>query len=110
MKQNSGQAVWLSRRTALAGGAALLTAPALADECRIGPPPHEKGPIVWKDWDQFELDAAFEQTFYAPMVKQVQARMASRSEATRRILGEPQRVSYGPTDHETLNIYRTKKP
>jgi hypothetical protein len=36
----------LSRRAALAGSAALIAAPAFAAECRIGPPPHQKGPIV----------------------------------------------------------------
>jgi len=25
----------------------MVAAPALAEECRIGPPPHAKGPLVW---------------------------------------------------------------
>ena len=41
----------ISRRTVLATGAAAIAAmaasPALAEECRIGPPPHPKGPLVW---------------------------------------------------------------
>ena len=32
----------------------------------IGPPPHEKGPVVWMNMDQIELDAAYDQNFYAP--------------------------------------------
>lgn len=104
------KAAALSRRAALVGVAGAIAAPALAEECRIGPPPHEKGPLVWMNMDQYELDAAFEQTYYAPMVKQIQARYASASDLVRRILGEPQRAAYGPTEPEKLNIHRTKKP
>jgi len=35
----------LTRRTILASGAAMIAAPALAD-CPIGPPKHDKGPVV----------------------------------------------------------------
>lgn len=99
----------LSRRAALAGTAALIAAPAFAEDCRIGPAPHEKGPLVWMNMDQVELDAAYDQSKYAPMQKEIQARYASRSELTRRILGEPQRVAYGTSEHEKLDIYRAKK-
>ena len=46
----------------LASGAAMIAAPALAD-CPIGPPKHEKGPAVWMDMDQVEIDAAYDQDF-----------------------------------------------
>lgn len=26
--------------------------------CQLGPSPHQKGPLVWMDMDQIELDAA----------------------------------------------------
>jgi arylformamidase len=100
----------LSRRAALAGTAALIAAPAVAEECRIGPPPHEKGPLVWMNMDQIELDAAYDQSAYAPTQRQIQARFRSQSDLTRRILGAPQRVAYGPSEHEKLDIYRAKKP
>src|SRR5262249_21609098 len=32
--------------------------------CRLGPPPHEKGPRVWMDMDQIEIDASYDQRFY----------------------------------------------
>ena len=48
----------ITRRTALGGAAAMVAVPALAQECRIGPPPHAKGPLVWIDIDQVELDAS----------------------------------------------------
>ena len=58
----------ISRRTMLSATAAAVAAsPALAEDCRIGPPPHEKGPRVWMEMDQVELDAAYDQAFYAPL-------------------------------------------
>ena len=57
----------LTRRAALAGTAALIAAPALAEECRIGPPPHDRGPAVWMGMDQIELDTAYDQLAYAPL-------------------------------------------
>ena len=99
----------LSRRAALAGTVALIAAPALAEECRIGPAPHEKGSIVWMNMDQAELDAAYDQSAYAPLLKQILQRYASASRTARAHLGEPQRVAYGPTEHEKLDIYRAKK-
>lgn len=100
----------LTRRAALGGVAAVVAAPAVAEECRIGPAPHAKGPLVWMDMDQLELDAAYDQSFYAPLGGQIRNRYVSNSDAVRRRLGAPQRCSYGPTDIETLDIYRTKRP
>jgi arylformamidase len=99
----------ISRRTALAGVASMVAAPALAQECQIGPPPHEKGPLVFLNYDQVELDASYDQRFYAPLAQQTIKRYASSSEAARRRLGQPQRESYGPSATEQLDIYRTKR-
>ena len=44
----------------LGATAALAATPALAEECRIGPAQHQKGPPVFLDYDQVELDAAYE--------------------------------------------------
>jgi arylformamidase len=100
----------ITRRTALASAAALVAAPALAEECHIGPPPHEKGPLVWMNMDQTELDAAYDQSFYAPLMGQILKRYASNSEVTRERLGQPQREAYGPTEIEKLDIYRARQP
>src|SRR5215472_4818157 len=78
--------------------------------CQLGPSPHQKGPLVWMDMDQIELDAAYDQRFYAPMGDQIQKRVASISNAVRARLGEPLRVSYGPSEREKLDIYRARKP
>jgi arylformamidase len=98
-----------TRRAALGGAAAMVAAPAFGEECRIGPPPHAKGPLVWMDMDQVELDAAYDQAFYAPMRLEVIKRLASTSEAVRSRVGQPMRESYGPTAVEKLDIYRTKR-
>src|SRR5262245_60703895 len=100
----------LSRRAVLAGAATMAAAPALAQECRLGPPPHEKGPRVFLDYDQIELDAAYDQSFYAPLAGQITKRYVSRSNEARARLGEPRRESYGPTAVEKLDIYRAKRP
>src|SRR5271170_3671528 len=39
-----------------------------------GPPPHEKGPPVFLDYDQIELDAAYDQAVYQPNILQLNKR------------------------------------
>ena len=102
--------ILISRRAMLSAGAAIVASPALAAECRIGPPPHEKGPRVWMDLDQVELDAAYDQSFYAPLAPQISKRRAANSELARARLGAPTRAAYGPTEIEKLDIYRAKRP
>jgi len=86
-----------------------VATPARAQECHVGPPAHDKGPRVFLDYDQVELDAAYDQRFYAPLVGQITKRWASSSAAVRARIGEPTRQSYGPTDIEKLDIHRTKR-
>jgi arylformamidase len=78
--------------------------------CHLGPPAHEKGPRVWMDMDQVEIDAAYDQRFYAPLGDQIQKRVAAASEAVRARLGEPRRLSYGPSEIEKLDVYPARKP
>jgi len=99
----------ISRRTVLASAAAMAASPASPEDCRIGPPPHDKGPPVWMGLDQVELDAAYDQAFYAPLRLQILKRLASNSELTRARLGPPRRESYGPTEVEKLDIYSAKR-
>ena len=95
--------------TGAAAAVPIASRPALAEECHVGPPSHEEGPHVWMNLDQVELDAAYDQSFYAPLGRQIRARAASNSELVRQRLGPPQRVAYGPTDPEKLDIYRAKR-
>ena len=102
--QFAGSAV--SRRLVLGAAAAVVASPARAEECRIGPPKHAQGPGVWLDMDQVELDAAYDQSIYAPLGGQIRARIASTSEQVRTRLGAPQRLAYGPSEFERLDVYR----
>ena len=100
----------ISRRTMLGTAVAMAATPALAEVCPIGPAPHEKGPRVWMDLDQVELDAAYDQMAYAPLIGQILKRYATSSNETRAHLGAPKRLAYGPTPVEALDLYPAKKP
>ncbi|HEU4661929.1 MAG TPA: alpha/beta hydrolase [Pseudolabrys sp.] len=99
-------------KTAGISGAAVAFGAGAANAagCPLGPPPHAEGPHVWMNMDQVELDAAYDQSFYAPTLRQIIKRYASSSEEVRTRLGAPKRVSYGPTAVEMLDIFTTKKP
>ena len=100
----------ISRRAMLGTAAAMVATPALAEVCPIGPPAHEKGPKVWMDLDQVELDAAYDQTAYAPLIGQILKRYATSSNETRAHLGAPKRFAYGSTPVEGLDVYPAKSP
>src|SRR5579864_5943324 len=65
-----------------------------------------RGPLVWRDMDQKALDDAYDQDVYAPNRPLIVARRIAASERTRAILGPPQRVAYGPSEYERLDIFR----
>src|SRR6516165_6724268 len=94
----------------IAVGAAAPAIAQTAPVCPIGPPPHNKGPRVWMDMDQVELDAAYDQIVYAPLQAEIVRRQASNSELARTRLGTPRREAYGPTEPEKLDIFRTSRP
>src|ERR1700754_4184745 len=99
----------VSRRAMLATTVAMAATPALAEGCGVGPPKHHKGPLVFMDYDQLELDASYDQVYYEPLIAQVSDRLASNSESMRARIGTPLRVAYGPTEIEKLEIYRTNR-
>ena len=68
-----------------------------------------KGPHVFLDYDQKELDDAYDQAVYAPNRSQVNVRLARASELARQRLGAPQRMAYGPAAIERLDIYRAHR-
>jgi len=71
--------------------------------------PKIKGPLVWLDMDQKELDDAYDQTVYAPNQQLLaKRRTAAGASAYERL--KPERAAYGVTEHEKLDIYRTHKP
>jgi arylformamidase len=75
----------------------------------VAEPVRSKGPLVWLDMDQKALDDAYDQAVYAPNSEQVARRRTVNSAATRARL-EPQRLAYGTTPHEMLDLYVTSRP
>jgi arylformamidase len=65
--------------------------------------PKVKGPIVWLDMDQKELDDAYDQIVYAPNRDQIGKRRLANSAAALKRLGNPSPI-------EGLDVYRTAKP
>jgi arylformamidase len=91
---------------AAAGGAALaVAAPAFAQQ----PGARQKGPRVWLDLDQQELDDAYDQSKYAPNIQQVLKRYETNSDALRKRLGEPKRLTYGTSSVEWADLYATRQ-
>jgi arylformamidase len=109
MRELNSSLTSMSRRSILGSAAVMVATPAIAQECRIGTPAHHKGPTVFMDYDQLELDAAYDQNYYEPTGGQTYARLVSNSDAVRTRIGTPRRVSYGPTEVEKLDIYRTDR-
>ena len=103
----------LPRRTVLGaiasvGALALTQTPTLAQQ-PVSKPVSVKGPAVWLDMDQAELDAAYDQAAYAPNLQQIVKRYATNSDAVRKRLGAPRRFAYGATPIEGLDVYATTR-
>src|SRR5262249_37683510 len=58
-------------------------------------PPRVKGPLVWLDMDQQDLDDAYDQLVYAPNRDHILERCARNSGLARARLGAPKRFAYG---------------
>ncbi len=97
----------LTRRTLLVGGAALAASgTAFAQQAA---PARVKGPLVWLDMDQEELDRAYDQAPWAPNAGYLAKRRAALSEQTRQRLGAPKRFTYGSAPIEALDVFTTKR-
>src|SRR5467141_2324225 len=91
----------MSRRTVIGAAAVTVVSTGAAAQQAA---PRPKGPRVWLDMDQKELDDAYDQSVYAPNRDQLNRRRASESELVRARLGAPRRVGYGATPHVFLMI------
>lgn len=60
---------------------------------------------VWGDMNQQQLDAAYNQSVYAPNLKQVLGRFASNSDDARAALGAPQRHRWGEAEAAGLDLF-----
>ena len=99
----------MSRRTVIGAAAASLAAGAASAEQSPQAQPHVKGPRVWLDFDQHELDDAYDQSKYAPNRDQMNRRRASISEEVRARLGAPKRITYGTAAIEGVDVYLARK-
>jgi len=101
----------LTRRTVLKAactvGATIVAGRALAQQT-TQQTPYVKGPRVWLDMDQKEIDDAYDQSVWAPNQAHISKRRNIWSEAVRARV-KVERVAYGPTEVEKLDIYRTKQ-
>ena len=68
----------------------------------------EREPLVFLNYTQAELDAAYDQGAYEANIQQLRDRWHSNSERTRARLGPPERRAYGDADIERLDIFRTE--
>ena len=92
---------------AVAAGGKALAQTIMAQTTVVQPvvAPRVKGPIVWLDMDQQELDDAYTQSVYAPNMQQILKRCARNSELVRERIGAPKRLAYGPTPIEGMDVY-----
>lgn len=73
----------------------------------LGSPKSDKSSI-WRALSQRELDAAYDQSVWAPNMQSLHARRAFLCEHALARLGEPHRVAYGQGPIEHIDIYRAK--
>jgi arylformamidase len=102
-----------TRRTLVAGAAAgtlaLASDPAAAQRCPAVPPERAKGPPVWLDLDQQDLDDAYEQDVYAFNARNISERRAANNATALARIGQPERFAYGPAEIEKVDVYRTRR-
>ena len=60
---------------------------------------------VFRDYDQAQLDAQYEQRSFVPHADAIIQRYTAASDAVRARLGEPETLSYGPGAVEALDLY-----
>src|SRR2546425_3190198 len=112
MRQDTASRVGARRKflgTASAGVMLAAAGSAFA-QVHAQPTPRAKGPRVWLDLDQKELDDAYDQSVYAPNLPQITGRYATNSEITRARLGPPRRFAYGSVPVEGLDVFTTRRP
>ncbi len=94
---------------ALAAVGPLRAQPRMQSHLPRGVAPKPKGPLVFLDYDQEEIDYAYDQAPWAPNRDEIERRNEQKSSAAIARLGPPKRVAYGPTEIEKLDIYATRQ-
>jgi arylformamidase len=100
-------------RRAVIKGACTVAATVVAGRALAQQPtpqaPRIKGPRVWLDMDQKEIDDAYDQRVWAPNQPHILKRRDIWSELIRARIGPPERVAYGASEIERLDIYKTRR-
>jgi arylformamidase len=94
----------------LAAGAAALPTIGASGLALAQSTPRAKGPLVWLDMDQKDLDDAYTQSVYAPNQQTILERCTRNGELMRERIGAPKRIVYGPTAIEGLDVFPAKMP
>jgi len=68
-----------------------------------------RGKPVFLDYDQAELDAAYNQREWAPNRDRIRVKRVIRNKTSLQRLGKPERIAYGASDIEQLDLYKTDK-
>src|ERR1700710_582595 len=77
-------------------------------DVKSAPAPTAAAKPVWRGMDQHTLDDAYDQAVHATNREYVTARRGPMSARAVAALGAPQRVAYGTSDIEKLDIYATR--
>src|SRR5262245_14880144 len=104
----------LTRRTLVAGAAAgtlaLAADKADAQRCPATPPARTKGPAIWLDYDQHDMDEMYDQSVFAFNQKHTLARSDANNKIATATIGKSERFAYGDAPIEGVDVWRTKKP
>jgi arylformamidase len=68
----------------------------------------QTAPKVWRDYDQAALDAAYDQSVYAPNQDAIKDRRVMMAGIVLQRLGAPQVIAYGAGANETFDLYRAE--
>ncbi|MBX9776962.1 MAG: alpha/beta hydrolase [Xanthobacteraceae bacterium] len=104
----------ISRRTAIAGAAAggvlLATSTASAQRCPATPPARSKGPAIWLDYDQHDMDEMYDQSVFAFNQKHLLARSDANNVIATATIGKSERFAYGSDPIEGVDVWKTRRP
>jgi arylformamidase len=104
----------ITRRALVAGAAAgtlaLATDPASAQRCPATPPARVKGPAIWLDYDQHDMDEMYDQSVFAFNQKAVLARSDANNVIATATIGKSERFAYGSDPIEGVDVWKTRRP
>jgi arylformamidase len=100
-------AMAVSARVGAQGTSAAVPLSGLQTFVPPGRKPGPKGQRVFLDYDQDEINWAYDQAPWAANAGEISRRNAQKSAATIARLGAPLRVAYGDKDIERMDIYKT---